>query len=174
MENKETKGGGSQPQQPPQPNSPQRPNGKKRFSIYWIYAILAIALLAFRFFGREPATKKEDITQGDLIELLQKQEVGKIELVNKEDAEIYLNKKGMSAHFPNVETAADGTNALPSYTYKLGSLERFEEMVEDAQQDVPNDKKVYITESGFEYYAVAAAFFWSKAHRTKYLKDRIL
>ena len=109
----------------------------------WIYAILFAALIGLQFFGRD-TTPKEEINQGKLIELLQGQEVEKIELVNHEDAEIYLNQKGLSAYFPDVQPAMGSkTTSTPSYTYKIGSLDRFEEMVEDAQKDLSNP--VYIT-----------------------------
>ena len=144
MENNETKGSGNNPNQPDQPNQPnQKPNGKKRFNLMWIYVILFAVLIGVNFFGRGSVTPQEDIDQGKLIELLKKEEVGKIELVNREDAEIYLNKKGLAIYFPDATTNADGITEYPNYSYKIGSLERFEEMVENAQQDVSNP--VYIS-----------------------------
>ncbi len=144
MENNETKGSGNNPNQPDQPNQPnQKPNGKRRFNLMWIYVILFAVLIGVNFFGRGSVTPQEDIDQGKLIELLKKEEVGKIELVNREDAEIYLNKKGLAIYFPDMTTNADGITEYPNYSYKIGSLERFEEMVENAQQDVSNP--VYIS-----------------------------
>lgn len=35
-----------------------------------------------------------------------------------------------------------------------------------------DDRMVYLTENGFKYYAVVAAFFWSKSHRAKYLERK--
>ena len=109
----------------------------------WIYAILAIVLIGLSFLGRDAVTPQEEIDQGKLIEMLKKGEIGKIELVNREDAEVYLNQKGLSVYFPEVIPNSDGFTATPNYTYKIGSLDRFEEMVENAQQEVPNP--VYIT-----------------------------
>ena len=144
MENNETKGSGNNPNQPDQPNQPnQKPNGKRLCNLMWIYVILFAVLIGVNFFGRGSVTPQEDIDQGKLIELLKKEEVGKIELVNREDAEIYLNKKGLAIYFPDVTTNADGITEYPNYSYKIGSLERFEEMVENAQQDVSNP--VYIS-----------------------------
>lgn len=42
----------------------------------------------------------------------------------------------------------------------------------DKQYITIDDEIVNLTVKGFEYYAVVAAFFWSKTHRAKYLKDR--
>ena len=109
----------------------------------WIYAILAIVLIGLNFLGRDAVTPQEEIDQGKLIEMLKKGEIGKIELVNREDAEVYLNQKGLSVYFPEVIPNSDGFTATPNYTYKIGSLDRFEEMVENAQQEVSDP--VYIT-----------------------------
>ena len=147
MENKETQKTGDNPSQPSQPNQPnqpnQRPNGKRRFNLMWIYAILFAVLIGMQFFGRDAVTPTEEIDQGKFIELLKKEEVGKIELVNREDAEIYLNRKGLGGKFSDAKTDSDGLTLTPNYTYKIGSLDRFEEMVENAQQDVSNP--VYIS-----------------------------
>jgi cell division protease FtsH len=144
MENNETNGAGNNPNQPNQPNKPnQKPKEKRRFNLMWIYAILFAVLIGVNFFGRDAVTPTEDINQGKLIELLQKQEVGKIELVNREDALVYLNEKGLNIYFPDAKTTTNGLTASPNYTYKIGSLERFEEMVENAQEGIANP--VYIS-----------------------------
>ncbi len=145
MKNKETNDTGNQPNQSPQPNQPnQRPNNKRRFSFYWIYAILFAVLIGLQFFGRDPVTQPKEIDQGQLIEMLKKEEVAKIELINREDAEIYLNHKGLTYNnLTEVKTDSEGKSTTPNYTYKIGSLDRFEEMVENAQQDVA--KPVYIS-----------------------------
>ena len=143
MDNQETKGAGN-PNQPTQPNQPnQKPNGKRRFNLYWIYAILFAVLIGVNFFGRGSVTPQEDIDQGKLVEMLQKEEIAKIELINKEDAEIFLNQKGLSHYFPDVKAGSEGTTTTPNYTYKIGSLDRFEELVETAQEGIA--KPVYIS-----------------------------
>ncbi len=142
MEEKQTNGKGNVPNQPGQPQQPQQnPNGKRRFNFMWIYAVLFAALIGLQFIGGKDSVEKEEINQGELREMLKNQEVAKIDLVNKEDAEIYLNDKGLIKHFP--EAPRVGSNSLrPNYTYKIGSLDRFEEMVEETQQGI--DKPVYI------------------------------
>ena len=128
--------------QPNQPNVPKRKPNKKRGSFYWIYAILAAVFIGINIFYGKGNVPTEDVNQGKLQELLKNEEVYKIELVNKEDAEIYLNEKGLKKNFPDVIPNKKGTTTTPSYTYKIGSLDRFEEMVEESQQEVRNP--VYI------------------------------
>ncbi|MBO6025134.1 MAG: ATP-dependent zinc metalloprotease FtsH [Bacteroidales bacterium] len=110
----------------------------------WIYAILAIVLIAVNFLWKDSSAPREDINQGKLIELLEKQQVERIDLVNKNEAEIFLNQKGLSEHFPEVTPGVDGTTSAPSYIYKIGSLERFEEMVETVQKEKGIANPVYI------------------------------
>ena len=146
MENRETKGAGNHPNQPTQPNQPnQKPNGKRRFNILWIYAILAIVLIGLNFLGRDSSTPQEDIDQGKLIELLEKQQIQRIDLVNGKDAEIYLNEKGLMEYFPEVKATEKGTTSSPSYTYRIGDLGRFEEMVENVQKEKEIKDPVYIS-----------------------------
>jgi cell division protease FtsH len=137
MEDKQTNGGNNSRQ----PNQPNNPKGKRRFSFMWIYAILFAVLIGLQLFGRDNSVEREEIDQGRLVELLQSQEIKKIELVNKEDAEIYLNEQGLRNNFPDAQPVG-GTTVKPNYTYKIGSLERFEELVENTQEGIENP--VYI------------------------------
>ncbi len=142
MENNENRGFGNNPNHPNQPN--QKPNGKRRFNLMWVYAILAIVLIGVNFFGRGTRTPQEDIDQGKFIELLEKQQIQRIDLVNNKEAEVYLNQKGLSEYFPEVTPDAEGTTTTPSYTFRIGDLGRFEEMVENVQKEKEIKEPVYI------------------------------
>ena len=142
MENNENRGFGNNPNHPNQPN--QKPNGKRRFNLMWVYAILAIVLIGVNFFGRGSRTPQEDIDQGKFIELLEKQQIQRIDLVNNKEAEVYLNQKGLSEYFPDVTPDAEGTTTTPSYTFRIGDLGRFEEMVENVQKEKEIKEPVYI------------------------------
>lgn len=107
---------------------PKKPMGKKKFNFYWIYVILTAVLFGLYFTGKDEASQ-EEIDMGQLIEMLKDGEVGKITLVNKENAEIYLKD--------NPKTA--------KYTYRIGSLERFEETVEQVQKENGITNPIYIT-----------------------------
>ena len=116
--------------------------GKKKFNFYWIYVILTVVLFALYFTGREE-TKQEEIEMGQLIELLQQGEVTKIELINKEDAEIYV-----------------GDDKKARYTYRIGSLDRFEETVEKVQVERGIEKPVYITNVERKNWGFDLLFTW--------------
>ena len=116
--------------------------GKKKFNLYWIYVILTVVLLALYFTGKDE-TKQEEIEMGQFIELLQNGEVTKIELINKEDAEIYV-----------------GDDKKARYTYRIGSLERFEETVEKVQVEHGIEKPVYITNIDRKNWGFDLLFTW--------------
>ena len=134
MENKETNGGGGQPNQPAQPN--RNTNGKKRGRIlYWVYAILAVGLIAAQFWGRDTSATTTEIDENKLKELLRNEEVSRIDLVNREDAEIYLNEKGLTSNFPEAKVEEDGTTVSPSYVYTIPNVDIFYAMVKETQDN---------------------------------------
>jgi cell division protease FtsH len=124
-------------------NMPQKPGGKRRFNFYWIYIILTVVLFALYFTGKDES-QREEIDMGQLIELLKNGEVSKIELVNKENAEIYL--------------AADPKAV--KYTYQIGSLERFEETVEKVQEENGITDPVYIKNVQHKSWGLDLLFTW--------------
>ena len=118
-------------QQDPFGSNGRKPDKKRRFNIYWVYGILAAVIILAQFFWNDtPQQKKIDL--GELIELLQKEEVEKIEVVNKKTANIYLNDKGRS------HSQVEDAPLKPSYTYNIGSLERFEQTVQEVQGEAKN------------------------------------
>ena len=111
-------------------NSNNKP--KKKFNFYWIYVILTALFLGSLFFngGKSP----EDIDKGKLITLLKDKDIEKIDLINGEIAEIYLNESGLQKYFPNERTSS--LNKTPNYTLRIGSVERFEQDIETAQEGI--------------------------------------
>ncbi len=107
---------------------------KKKFSFYWIYVILTVVFLGTTFV-RGPK-RADEIDKGKLITLLRDRDIEKIDLVNKEIAEIYLNEDGLNKYFPNDKSG--GFNTMPSYTYHIGSVESFEQDLEKAQEGFEN------------------------------------
>ena len=107
---------------------------KKGFNFLWIYGILAVVFIASTVFGGTKSA--EEINKGKLITLLRDKDVEKIDLVNGEVAEIYLNEDGLNKYFPNDKSGAFSLS--PNYTLRIGSVERFEQDIEEAQEGFEN------------------------------------
>ena len=75
---------------------------KKKFNFFWIYGILALIFIGSTVFSGVKST--EEIDKGKLITLLKDKDIEKIDLVNGEIAEIYLNNR-----FLVLDNQDDGT-----------------------------------------------------------------
>lgn len=102
---------------------------KKKFNFYWIYIVLTAVFLGSLFFNGTKSA--EEIDKGKLITLLKDKDVEKIDLVNGEIAEIFLNETGRNKYFPNNQY--NSFDKIPDYTLRIGSVERFEQDIEEAQ-----------------------------------------
>jgi len=127
------------------PKDSFRPNfnpmkGKKpRFSFYWIYGILLVGFLALQVFNYNNPVKSIDYTK--LEDVLRRQDVEKIVVVNKEKAEIYIkkdriqsdtaykqfNKKGLGSAF---------NSGSPQYFYEINSVDIFYGLLKDTRDTI--------------------------------------
>ena len=107
---------------------------KKKFNFFWIYGILVLILIGSTIFGGPKSAK--EIDKGKLITLLKDKYVEKIDLVNGEIAEIYLNSNGLNKYFP--EHKSGSFKPMPDYTLRIASTERFEQDLENAQEGFEN------------------------------------
>ncbi|MDD4847550.1 MAG: ATP-dependent zinc metalloprotease FtsH [Bacteroidales bacterium] len=142
MENKKNKTNAQKEQSDKKPSA-QNPFGnqpkKRKVSFYWIYILLAAILIGMQFYPNNQNSPKKT-TWKELKGLLQEQKVKKIIVVNQEEAEVFTeikeDQKDSKGFF--------GNNTIPQYLYTIGPADKFEELVTDAQIDVPEDQKVFI------------------------------
>jgi len=120
-------------------NSQDSGNGKEnkpKFNFYWVYGLIIVLFLAFNFLNWDSGT--QETTWGEFRSMLKNQEVEKVVLVNKDFAEIYLKPDALQKS--EYEDAADPSFGRegPHYIYTVGSVDKFYERVEEAQQEVEN------------------------------------
>ncbi len=106
---------------------------------------MAVGLIAAQFWGRDSSVTKSEIDENKLKELLRNEEIQRIDLINREDAEIYLNAKGLANYFPSAKTDAEGTTSTPSYVYTIPNVDIFYAMVKEIQDNT--HKKVVKNET---------------------------
>ncbi|MDP4187627.1 MAG: ATP-dependent zinc metalloprotease FtsH [Bacteroidota bacterium] len=119
---------------------------KPRFNSYWIYAFIAIALLSIEFFHF--GQNAEEITwQKFERDMLRTHQVDKVVVVNREIAEIYLKpevvstkyKDLMNKHFTSIPKAG------PHFFFNIGSVEIFEQRMQQAQKDFKENEIVNVS-----------------------------
>jgi ATP-dependent metalloprotease FtsH len=121
------------------------PKGKRpKFNFYWIYAILAIGFIAIQYFNfSSPVQEIKSWTR--LEELLTKQDVEKIVIVNKEKAEIYIKKEKLKSDtsYKDFSKRNFGTSTTPSpqFTYQVGSEEIFSGLLKETRDTVVSRMK---------------------------------
>ncbi len=123
------------------PNNNKTQPKKPKFNFYWIYGILAVIFIAIQFINIGGSTKETN--WGEVKTMLEDGDISKIVLVNKEFAEIFIKEDRLTK--PKYEKVKGGnfSSKSPNYIYYIGSIEKFEEKVEQAQKN--NSEKVYIT-----------------------------
>lgn len=113
------------------------PKGKRpKFSFYWIYAILAIIFIAIQYFNYSNPVK--EISWSRLEELLIKQDVEKIVIVNKERAEIFIKKEKLSTdtaykEFSKRSFGSSSAMTTAQFFYQVGSEEIFHGLLKDTR-----------------------------------------
>jgi ATP-dependent Zn protease len=120
-----------------QPNQNPSKKNKSRFSFYWIYAILAVIFIALNIFNYTSPVK--EITWPRFEQLLEKQQVEKIVIINKEKAEIYIKKDILKSDtaFKDFNKRTFGSSSdSPQFFYQIGSEESFTGLLKDTRDTV--------------------------------------
>lgn len=120
--------------QHPQGGQPDKPDGRSPFGgkgISWIYFIVIGFLLfeiSYSFFKSRP----EEISSTEFRqEMLANHDIEKIVVVNKESAEVFIKKSKLGqGKYSEFKGAPPG----PHYIVSIGSLEKFEDQIEEAQK----------------------------------------
>ena len=114
---------------------------KPKFNFYWIYAILALAIIGLQFMNW--GTPPENIGWGEVKQKLVDQDIERIVLVNRENAEIFIKKEKLSLpKYKNLKPSEGFGGPTAQYVYNIGDIANFEKDVNDLQ--VGMDHPVYI------------------------------
>jgi AFG3 family protein len=129
-----------QPSGEPQ-NDSKAPRKGPRFNIFWVYGIIIVAILGLQFFGGAFGSSEKKMTFLDFKRtLLDSGKVGKIIMVNKDYAEIYV-KSNPALQKP--ENRGFGmSDAAPDAIVKFSTPELFEKKIDEAQAGLPEGERV--------------------------------
>jgi AFG3 family protein len=127
-------------------------NGKEKSeppSFRWLYLILLIGIALIYFIPGGSNSAKETSWKTFKQDMLLSNDVSKIDIVNKEIAEVYIIPDSLKKE--KYKTVAKGfwnnVNNGPHYYFPIGSLEVFERQLEEAQAGIDEKKQVLITYS---------------------------
>lgn len=112
---------------------------KPRFNIFWAYGILALIILGWGMMGdKENAAK---INWLELREMLQKDDVEKIVVINEKVAEVYLKETAVTRY-----SKEDRFKNIPDkgvqFTTKIGSVDLFARNIEKIEEDTSNSVNI--------------------------------
>ncbi len=128
-------------------NNKQDDNKKNnKFNFYWIYGLIAVMLLGLNFFHYTYYNTQE-VHWGNFESMLEQGHVDKVRVINKEVAKIYIKEDFLKGK--DYEEVAKGIygnelNPGPHYKYNIGSLEAFEADFKEIQEDLDEEKRVYL------------------------------
>lgn len=116
-------------------NKPGDKKPKFTFSLYWIYAVVAIIFIVLQFYGFGDGTHTIDSFQQFNTDMLSKGHVEKIDVINKEVAEIYIKKDTLKANPKYKEDLGERgiKQQGPHYKLTIGSIDQFEKDMDEAQ-----------------------------------------
>ncbi|MDT0688875.1 ATP-dependent zinc metalloprotease FtsH [Salegentibacter sp. F188] len=120
-------------EQPKKKLDPKKP----KFSAYWIYAAIIIIFLGIQFFSGGGFNEPAKITPTQFEEYLKDGEVQKVVIVNNQKANIFLTEeaKQEEQHQSKTNEEMFAAGETPAYTFNLGSLEKFQNDVEDIEEE---------------------------------------
>ncbi len=124
-------------------NKPNLPVKKPKFNIYWLYIALFAIFVGMQFFNFD--TKKIEVDYKTFkFEMLQPGDIEKIVVINKKEAEIYIKQdKLKDPKYGKYFQPGKEPQAGPQFFMNIGSSEAFEKQLEDAQQSIPEDQRIY-------------------------------
>ncbi len=105
----------------------------------WVFYVL-LALLLIQFYYYFNSNQPEQISWTDFKrEMLANQDVARINVVNKETAEVFIKKEKLGkGRYSKIDTTVAG----PHFTMNIGSVENFEKSLEETQQGLPPGERI--------------------------------
>ena len=128
-----------------QPNSnnnrgPQKPGKSPGSNSYnWFFWLFAALILVQGIFYLTSSSAEEISWTEFKRTMLDEEVVDRIVIVNREEAEVFLKESARGkGDFSDIEATDTG----PHYTFHIGSLENFEQTLEEAQADLAAEERI--------------------------------
>ena len=116
-----------------------------KFNVIWVYAAIALFFFGLQLFNFD--NTKQTSWQEFNREMLQQKKVEKVVIVNKEVAQVYIKKEYLDEErFRDAnQKPLGGVNSGPHFYFEIGSVETFNEQLNQAQAEFDNYDKISVT-----------------------------
>jgi cell division protease FtsH len=120
-------------EQPKKKLDPKKP----KFSAYWIYAAIIIIFLGIQFFSGGGFNEPAEITPTQFEEYLKDGDIQKVVIVNNQKANVFLTEEAQQEEQHQSKTNEEmfAAGETPAYSFNLGSLEKFQNDVEEIEEE---------------------------------------
>ncbi|MBI1226145.1 MAG: ATP-dependent zinc metalloprotease FtsH [Bacteroidetes bacterium] len=124
-------------------NNQDNKNGSK-FNPYWIYGVLALFFIGLNFLPITGGTS-DPINFEKFAVMAKAGDVEKLQVVNKQYAEIYLTDEALKNKKEQYKDASKSSfaNKRPHYTFDIGPPESFAAEIKSLNETLPAEAKVY-------------------------------
>lgn len=112
--------------------------GQPKFNFYWVYGIVIAIFIILQFF---PNDVSKTTNLNEVLEMVEKNEVERIDVINDKVAEVYLTESALknSRHEEVAKKKGVFTDKAPQYTFRVGDVKYFREEIDKKD---PNRKVV--------------------------------
>ncbi|MBQ0787209.1 MAG: ATP-dependent zinc metalloprotease FtsH [Oceanihabitans sp.] len=105
-------------------------NSKKpKFNYYWIYGGIIAIFIAMQFLNGSGLQDAKTITPSQFFEYAKDNEVAKVEIINRHEANVYLTKEAQDKEIHKKSKPSSfipSSTKLPNYSFEIGDLQNFE------------------------------------------------
>ncbi len=132
---------------------------KGRFSYVWIIYVLLMLFILFPSILKFNSSSKEISWHQFSSDMLNKNAVEKLVVVNNEKVNVYIRPQHINdPYLKNILRQRYGKLPQngPQYWFSIGSVETFQNLLDDAQKNIPEEKRLDVRyeKSGFSFWGM--------------------
>ena len=132
---------------PEQPNKENRNTHKYRLPVPWLVILLIAGFFLLPYLMGDKSAEKEISWQTFHNEILSRNAIEKLVIINKEKVEVYIKKEKINE--PYFKTSLkikneDDAKAGPHYWFSIGSVGTFEKKMDEAEKNIPVNERTEI------------------------------
>ena len=119
-------------------NTPKFSNPKPRFNLLWLYVAIMVAFFTVTYFS--DVGEPNEIGWSEFrTEMLLKQHVEKLIVVNGEKVEVFIKPDSLSKDY---HKSVSANKSGPQYKFTIGSVDYFQQQLAEAQKNIDENQRI--------------------------------